>query len=149
MALIITDSTALIGLDRIGHLDLLPAFAPQIIAPPSVIAEFGQHPIWLQERHVENRGMLERIQYQLDAGEAEAIALALETENALLLIDELRGRKYAVHAGIKIVGTFGVILAAKQEGLLSNVKPLLDALIETGFYASERLYLETLRLAGE
>ena len=149
MALIITDSTALISLERIGHIDILPAFAPEIAAPPAVIDEFGQHPRWLQVREVSNKKLIGPIQFQLDQGEAEAIALALETEQALLLIDELRGRRYALQVGLEIIGTFGLLVAAKREGLLPEVKPLLDALLKSGFHAFERLYLKTLRLAGE
>jgi hypothetical protein len=149
MPLIITDSTALIGLDRIGHLDILPRFAPNILSPPTVVAEFGKRPDWLQVRNVVDSEVVHSIQIELGAGEAEAIALALELDGALLLIDELRGRKYATHMGLEVIGTFGILIAAKRDGILPAVKPLVDALIKSGFYASESLYTKTLLLAGE
>jgi uncharacterized protein len=114
-----------------------------------VVAEFGQQPEWLQVRTVADSGVALSMQFELDAGEAEAIALALELKDALLLMDELRGRAHASYLGLKVIGTFGLLVSAKQAGLILAVKPLLDALMESGFYASRSLYTKTLLLAGE
>jgi hypothetical protein len=84
----------------------------------------------------------------LDPAEAEAIALALEL-NALLLLDERRARKKAAELGLWHIGTGGILLDAKQVGLLSEVHPLLNAMRKAGVYFGDRLIRDILRLAGE
>ncbi len=101
--LVITDSTALLSLDRIGRLDLLPAVYPDVVAPPSVVEEFGQQPAWLAVRPTEDREALRTLRVHLDAGEAEAIVLALELPGSTLLLDERRGRAYAAELGLAVV----------------------------------------------
>lgn len=81
--------------------------------------------------------------------EAEAIALAREHPGATLLMDERRGRRYAEALGIPIVGTAGLLVRAKQRGLIAEVRPLLDDLRAVGFWLSDPLYALVLALAGE
>jgi hypothetical protein len=66
----------------------------------------------------------------LDAGEAEAIALAVERNPSLLLIDERDGRQIARALDVAITGTLGVLLRAKTLGHVSAIKPLLTELIQ-------------------
>lgn len=149
MTLVITDSTALISLDRIDRLDLLPAVYANVMAPPAVVDEFGQTPDWLVVRPPRDREGVRALRTKLDVGEAEAIALALEHPGSKLLLDERRGRSYASELGIATVGTFGLLIVAKRMNLIPAVHPLLDALINAGFHASDALYRRTLLLAGE
>jgi predicted nucleic acid-binding protein len=87
---------------------------------------------------------------QLDAGEAEAIALAVEINADRILIDERRGRQKAIELSLKPIGILGILLKAKQENIISAVKPLLDKLInEADFYVHPNLYNEVLALANE
>lgn len=86
----------------------------------------------------------------LDIGEAEGIALALELEADLLLIDERLGRMTAKYFDLEILGLLGILVQAKQEGLINEIRPLLDQLrFEIGFRISKQLYREVLRLAQE
>ena len=85
----------------------------------------------------------------LDKGEASTIALALEKENCLLIIDELKGRKLARRLGITITGTLGVLAQAKKSRHLSALKPLLDKIQQTDFRLSELLIQEILQQVGE
>lgn len=66
-----------------------------------------------------------------------------------LIVDERRGRNEAIRLGIRVTGILGILLAAKQQGLVSCIQPLLDDLIANGFWIREELYAELLQLAGE
>ena len=147
--LVVTDTSCLIALDRIGHLGLLPALF-DVHAPPAVVAEFGRRPAWLHVHPVQDVKRVTELLEVLDLGEAEAITLALALPGSELLIDEARGRKVALRLGLHIVGTAGVLLEAKRRGLVPAVRPLLDALVhEHSFRLSDHLYEQTLRQAGE
>jgi hypothetical protein len=82
-------------------------------------------------------------------GEAEAITLARETHDCLLIIDEKKGRKVAEDLQITIVGLLGVLLEAKEEQLITELKPLLQQLKTIGFHISSRLVTLLLKEAGE
>ncbi|MBN2443608.1 MAG: DUF3368 domain-containing protein [Spirochaetales bacterium] len=86
----------------------------------------------------------------MDEGEAEAIALAKEKKAAFLLIDEMKGRLIAEREGITIIGLIGVLLAAKNRGLISSLKEMIE-LLETnaGFWISEEFKTRILDVAGE
>jgi len=85
----------------------------------------------------------------LDAGEAETIILATEIGADLTLLDEKVGRIYANHAELKVTGTIGVLIKAKQSGLIPELKPLLEELTAKDVWISEKLKREVLRLVGE
>jgi predicted nucleic acid-binding protein len=97
-----------------------------------------------------NRVLVTALQAELDEGEAEAIALAIQLKAHLLLLDERRGRAVASRLGLRFIGLLGVLVEAKQKGYISRVKPLLDHLIaKAGFWVSHQLYARVLREVGE
>jgi hypothetical protein len=86
----------------------------------------------------------------LDRGEAETIALALEVEADLVLLDEREGRRAAQRFGLRVLGVMGILLDAKSHGAIKAVRPHLDALRQTaGFYLADAVYDSVLLLAGE
>jgi predicted nucleic acid-binding protein len=86
------------------------------------------------------------LRQELDAGEAEAIALTLETQAELLLMDERVGREVARHLGLRYTGLIGVLVEAKHKGVLSVVTPQLDELRNiAGFRISDALYVRVLQ----
>jgi predicted nucleic acid-binding protein len=86
--------------------------------------------------------------FLLDPGESQAIVLARRT-NALLLLDEARGRKAASVLSIPHTGTCGMLVLAKRAGLTDRVRPLLECLLSAGYFLADDLVRDTLRLAGE
>ncbi|MCC6462902.1 MAG: DUF3368 domain-containing protein [Saprospiraceae bacterium] len=93
----------------------------------------------------------EAVEYltDLDQGEAEVIVLAREIGADLIIMDEETGRSYAQHFGLTLTGTFGLLLRAKQEGYIIEIKPLLESLMAKGVWISRRVFDDVLALAGE
>ncbi len=149
MSLIIADTSCLIALERIGRLALLHAVFPEVAAPAAVAEEFGRALPWLRVRDVADRRLVRSLRTQLDKGEAEVLALALEHEGCVVLMDEKKGRRVARRLGVDVIGTVGLLLRAKRSGVVPAVRPFMDALATADFRISEALYREALRRAGE
>ena len=162
--IVISDTSAITNLAAIHYLKLLSQLYNQVTIPEAVYRELVdidppvpgtlevQEVAWLEVRSVVNRGMVEYLQdeVRLDPGESEAIALAIELNADLLLIDERRGRAAADRLGIKITGLLGILVEAKQKHLITEVKPLMDALIATSeFRVSPALYNQILSMVYE
>lgn len=147
---IISDTSCLILLDKIGELDLLKKLFGSIITTPEVLAEFGLPlPEWIEIKQPADKNYLSIIEQSVDKGEASAIVLAIEMEGSLLIIDDLKGRNLALHLGLTIVGTIGILVDAKLTGIIPSVKPLLSKIKATNFRISENLEALILRKAGE
>ena len=145
----VVDSTCLIALERIERLDLVPRLFSQVFAPPAVVEEFGETPDWLNVQEVVNRTLSEALRTQLGAGESEVIALSTELTDAVAVLDDKKARRVAHEMRLKVMGTVGLLLRAKQCDLLPELKPVLDNLEGVGFRLSDELLREALRLAKE
>lgn len=91
---IVSDSTCLIGLERIDRLDILPQLYSTVWIPPAVKAEIGFTLSWMKVRRVENQTLVDSFRTQVGWGESEAIALALELEAVTILLDDKKGSAY-------------------------------------------------------
>jgi len=162
--IIVSDTSPISNLILVNHIHLLPQLFGTLIVPEAVYQELLangiHHPVtetlqvadWLEVRSVTDQQQVEALEqdYNLDSGEANAIALALELQATQLLIDERLGRLEAKRRGLRITGILGVLLAAKNKTLLSEVRPVMDALIQkANFRIKPQLYDEVLQLAGE
>lgn len=148
--IIISDTSCLIALERIGRLDLLQKTFITIYTTQTVAEEFEEPlPEWILVKEVNDTGMVEKLQLMLDAGEASAITLALETENSILIIDEKKGRKIAHDLNVTIIGTLKVLLIAKNKGVIQSVKQLINELQKNSFRFNKAIVEEVLKLAGE
>ena len=152
---IVSNSSPLIALAKIGMLDVLSgviipkAVFDEITKPEKEYAkelyEWGKNKV----TEVKNRKAVEYLELIIDGGEAETIVLAEELNVDAVLIDDLKARKIANLRGLNVIGTIGVLLNAKDKGLISEVKPLLEALTKRKIRISKELYDHALELAHE
>ncbi len=156
--IVISDTTAISNLIQINELELLKKLYKRILIPSAVFDELMilenseprikaiLHKDWIEIQTVKSSFLLTEIELSLDKGEAEAIALAIEIKADLLMIDEKEGRKVAEEKGVPIIGTMGVLLNAKQLGLISSVQEKMDELRQIGFWISDRFYNQVISL---
>lgn len=137
---IISDTSCLILLDKIGELEMLHKLFGSIITTTEIASEFGQPlPSWVEIKQPSDNNYQSIIEASVDKGEASAIALAIELDDCLLIIDDLKGRKFANQIGLTIIGTIGVIVDAKLAGIIPSVKPILTKIKSTNFRITEEL----------
>lgn len=147
--IIISDTSCLILLSKINALDLLK-ISDKVFVTSIIQKEFGTElPSWIKIMEPQDHHYQKILEMDLDKGEASAIALSLEMDNAILIIDDLKGRKIAEQLDLKYSGTFGLILKAKDLGVIPVVKPLLDKIRRTNFRFSDKLFELVLQQAGE
>jgi hypothetical protein len=131
-------------------MDLLRQLYASVYTTPEVAGEFkSKLPDWINIEPVKNLDKFDLLEKELDKGEASAIALSYEIENAVLILDDLAARKVALRLKVSFTGTFGIIAKAKQQGIISSVKPILDKVRHTNFRFSEEIFSRTLKEAGE
>lgn len=160
---VVADAGPLIGMARVGHLSLLQGLYGGVLIPPRVFEELrissnkpgakaiseAVHTGWIKVVEIKT-GRNSNVQTLLiDAGEADAIQLAIEQNANLLLMDDKRGRKVAKCRGIRVIGTGGVLINAKKARLLSEVTPILDELALVGYRLSPDLCRRIIELANE
>ena len=160
--IVVSNTSPLINLFAVGQIELLHRLYGKVLIPQAVYHEIAvsgagqagsqeiQQLEWIEVRAVTDRALGSALQAELDAGEAEAIVLAVEQRSDLLLLDERQGRQVASRLGLKYVGLLGVLIAAKQQGQIATVKSVLDELIvRAGFWVSPALYARVLEASGE
>lgn len=137
---IIADASCLIVLQNIRELSLLQKLFGEVLITEEVEKEFDLNlPEWIKVKAVQNEAQKNSLSLILDRGEASSIALCLETDDSLLIIDEKKGRRIAQELKIKITGTLGVILRAKEKGLIDSIEDLLEKLDKAEFRISPNL----------
>jgi predicted nucleic acid-binding protein len=157
--IIVCDASPLIAFSICDKLDLLDTLFKEVVIPEMVYTEVSPEgkpeaskiAAWAQGKiqKAGKQSLFQVVNLNLDAGESEAIALYWEKSADFLLIDEQRGRRLATQSGIKIIGTLGILLLAKEKGLVNAVKPFLDQLWESPIRISNLLYQDILKLANE
>jgi uncharacterized protein len=155
---VVSNTTPLIVLVGVGLLDLLRTLYQEIHIPEAVFTEYqtgrARYPAspdlaplsWL---NVHTVAPDPAIPASLDAGEAQAIALARSLHARLILLDERRGRAVAEQLGLPVAGSLTVLLEAKRQGHVRLIAPILDQMIAQGRRISQRLRAEVLKRAGE
>jgi uncharacterized protein len=160
--IVVADTSVLLNLCCVGKADLLRALFNDVVIPPEVADEFGRLasrvprfaglilPAWVRQQPASVIPPLVQAAVGLDLGETAALALAVEINADAILLDERRGHEVALRLGLRTVGVLGILLQAKNRGLLTEVRTLLDRLErEASFWIDPRLRQRVLRLAGE
>lgn len=155
---VVSNTTPLITLGEIGLLDALRQLYGAVWIPTTVLIEYQRglpaHPnrpdllalSWMRAQQASNDPL---VPASLDAGERDAIALARAQQASRILLDERAARAVAARLNLTVTGSAGVLLAAKQVGIIPLVKPYLDGIVAQGRYLSSRVYEQVLRQAGE
>jgi predicted nucleic acid-binding protein len=157
---VISNTSPLYYLHRVNRIDLLRQLYNTVLIPPAVERELAEGRRlgfdapdtaslrWLKIRPVQSRALVP-IVVDLGAGEAEAIALGLENPGSLLLLDDHLARQIARLQGLTYTGTLGVLVKAKQMGLIPSVKQLIEMLRQEGMWITDAVVQTVLDLAGE
>lgn len=159
--IIVCDSTILIGLVKIGKLDLLKKVFSRVFIPEEVFKEVVERgkgkpgskvikrAAWIEAKPVKDKIQVAFLLGSLEKGEAEVLVLAQELKADLILLDEEKARKCAVIAGFEIMGLLGLFILAKNLGLIHKIRPLVNELLRKKFRISDKIIEKTLKKAGE
>ena len=157
---VISNTSPIFYLHRLRRLDLLQKLYQEIIVPKAVVAELeaGRRQgedvpeidsyEWIKIRAIRSPQIL-GLSTDFGPGETEVLALALEESDSLVIIDEKLARKIARLRDLRVTGTAGVLLKAKQEGHILAVKPFIDRLQEIHFHLSDNVRTLILSIAEE
>jgi predicted nucleic acid-binding protein len=160
LAEFICDTSPLQYLHQVGLIDILPALAGRIVVPPAVVAELAAGrarglnvpdptaETWIAVRAPASGPPIPSL-VALGSGELEVLTLALETVDAVVILDDRLARQVAQVLGIPLTGTLGLLLDAKRAGLIAAVGPVLDSLQVLGFRIARQTRAAVLALAGE
>ena len=158
---IVINSSPLIALSCINQLKLLEKLFDEVIIPQAV---YNETVIDGNDKKLDNEikqfanlkiltvmdlRSLEFIIDVLDEGEAEVIALAKELKINTVVIDELKGRKYARKHNLETIGSLGILVLSKKKGLINKVAPLMQKMADHGIRIGDKLKEEILRKVDE
>lgn len=159
MRKVVSNTTPIISLLKVNKLEILRELYTEVFIPYEVYQEIeaGKNKDyyvdltkikWIKIEKIKNEKSL-LFFLDLDKGEAEAIVLANEIDADLIILDETLGRFHAKHIGLKVTGTIGILLKAKENGIIEKINPILNELLQKGIWLSEKLIKQTLIKASE
>lgn len=156
--IVVSNTSPITNLAAIGKLDLIRKLYGKIYIPNAVWNELhaygkswpGTHEVenaaWILQTPAQNQILSNALQRDLDQGEAESLALALDIKADLLIIDEKEGRHAAARLGIKVIGVIGILIEAHSKNEITDIRTELDMLRQqAGFYISDKLYQSVLQ----
>ncbi len=161
---VVSNTSPVLNLAIIDQLSLLRQQFEEIWIPSAVLEEMrveedlpGSQAVrdameagWLRVEEVKDRSLVQVLQRDLDKGEAEAVALALQMKAEWTLLDEREGRRVAKSLGLKVTGVLGILLRAWREGELPSLRRAMEELREkAGFRIGAELFADLVRESGE
>ena len=154
----VSNTTPIISLSSIGKIEILKDLFQEIIIPQAVYDEikvkqgYGYNEVdlsFITVQTIQNTEREKLLLEQLDAGEAQAIVLSKEINADNTVIDENTGYIIAKESGLNVIRTLSILLKAKEVGIITEVKPLLDEMISKGRWYSNYVYYSFLKKANE
>lgn len=160
MRKVVVNSTPLIILCGIGRLDILKEMYQEIYIPVAVFrevtakndlacAQLRSAGVWIHIEQIQDYREKKMYKAKLHDGEVEVMILAQEQEADLVILDDNAAKKTAKYLGLTVTGTLGVLIKAKQQGIIETVRPLLTEMRRNGFYVSSMVEYMVLEQAGE
>jgi len=146
--MIVSDTSSISNLLQIGLIEILHTLYGEITITPSVERELYRletHELalanldWVKVVSPKDQKLVKKLMLELDSGESESIALALEYQADYLIIDESQGRMIAESLGLPIVGILGVLIQAKKYGIIADLKEEIEKLRSAGFRLNQNL----------
>jgi len=138
--IIISDTSCLIALTNINHLNILKQLYKTVLITPEVANEYGEPlPDWINIKAVNDTKKLDAFNKFIDLGESSAIALAMETDSSILIIDDKEARQFAMSLGLRITGTLGILIRAYKQGIVPDLPAVIFKLKQAGFHLPENI----------
>lgn len=151
MRKVIVNTTPLIALCHVGQLELLKKIYGEIMIPQAVYRELSEKKEsickkqvdnaldWIHVEKIENQMAKSMFKTQLHDGEVEVMILAKEKNADTVIIDDANAKKHAKYLKLPVTGTLGVLIKAKLRGYISELKPVIQEMIDKNIYISEKL----------
>ena len=161
MRKVVVNTTPLIALSHVSQLDVLKRLYGEIIIPEAVYRELSiktesickkavdNSLEWIRIKSISNEMAKAMYKTQLHDGEVEVMILSKEIAADVVIIDDANAKKHAKYLGFPVTGTLGVLIKAKREGYINELKPIFSQMVENGIYISQSLMESCLRQAGE
>ena len=161
MRKVVVNTTPLIALSHVDQLDILKKLYGEIIIPEAVYRELSvkaesickkavdRSLEWIRVESIKNQMAKTMYKTQLHDGEVEVMILSKEIVADVVIIDDANAKKHAKYLGLPVTGTLGVLIKAKQEGHINELKPILHQMVENGIYISQSLIELCLKQVGE
>lgn len=147
---ILPDTSCLIFLGKIDTIHLLQKLYDKTIITQEIADEYiDPLPKWIEIQIPKEKRYQKILEQRIDKGEASLTVLALELQHCVVSIDDLRARKVAKDLDLRLTGTLGIILKAKNTGLITSTKEAIEKLKRVNFRISEKIEKELLRLSNE
>lgn len=157
--IVIADAGPLIAISRLHKLDLLPQIFGRVLVTDIVFAECTGRSDFPESSIIRKAVDLNQLELcaspdfsaftqKIDAGEASAIAVAIDFGCGVIM-DDKAGRRMATNASVPVIGTVGVLVLAKRKNLISLLRPLLERLVSSGYFLSDEIIAAALQVSGE
>lgn len=159
--IVVSNTGPIIALLKVELLDLLKHYFKEVCLSSATYheltekgksklgAELIRNSPWIKVKEIQEILAVKVLELELDLGESETIILAQELNADLVLLDESISRNMAQLFGLPVKGSIGILVMAKRDGLIKNLKEVLDRLRQKGVWISDEVYNEALRLVGE
>lgn len=151
MRKVIVNTTPLIALCHVGQLSVLQKMYGEITIPQAVYRELSekeesickkqvdQSLDWIHVEHIDNQMAKSMFKTQLHDGEVEVMILAKEKNADIVIIDDANAKKHAKYLKLPVTGTLGVLIKAKKQGYISELRPIIQEMVDKNIYISEKL----------